>query len=311
MTCIVYREKRFNERDEVVIEHAVTITEEYMAQGICMTLRQLYYQMIARDLFPDSWIDDEYNRREGLPPGTKNTLKNYSRLSKLISDARLAGRVDWDAIEDRGRRPQRASEWDSVSDLMQSALAAFRLPRWENQGTYVELWVEKDALASVLWPVANRWSITLMVNKGYSSQSAMYTSAQRFRAKEECGCALTLLYVGDHDPSGEDMVRDIGARMGMFEVPDLDVRKIAITMPQIRRLRPPPNPAKVTDPRAKAYIAEHGDRSWEVDAIPPDMLVRLVDEQMATLISQAEWDAVMAREEKLKKELARAVKNIK
>lgn len=251
MALIVYREKRFNDRDQLVIDRANEVIEIYMARGIRMTLRQLYYQMIARDLFPDAWVDEAYNAREGLPPDTKNTPKNYSRLSKLISDARLAGLVDWDAIEDRGRRPWRPSEWDSVPDLMQSALAAFRLPRWKDQETYVELWVEKDALASVLEPVANRWSMHLMVNKGYSSQSAMYASAERFRAQWADQRNIVLLYVGDHDPSGEDMVRDIQERMAMFEVPALDVGSVALAST-------PPSSAPAPNARGSARGVRRG-----------------------------------------------------
>lgn len=311
MACYTYRQKKFNERDQLVIDRCVGVVDRYVAQNIRMTLRQLYYQMIARDLFPDTWIDAAYNQKQGLPPDTKNTIKNYSRLSKLISDARLAGLVDWDAIEDRGRQPQSASEWATISDLMESALAAFRLPRWADQPRYVELWVEKDALASVLWPIARRHHITLMVNKGYSSQSAMYASSQRFIAAEDEGKDGVLLYIGDHDPSGEDMVRDIQERMAMFKVQNLDVRKIALTMAQIEEFNPPPNPAKVTDPRAKKYIEEHGDESWEVDALPPDQLTRLVDEEMEGLVEVELWNDVLARERELKEKLTRAAQRIK
>lgn len=308
---IEYRAKRFGAESQIVIDHCIQVTESYMGQGIRMTLRQLYYQMIARDLFPSSWIDEVYNRREGLSPNTKNTIKNYSKLSKLVSDARLAGLIDWDAIEDRGRRPNKAADWSSIQDGVDSLLGQFRLPRWADQDYYVELWVEKDALSSVLWPIAHRHHITLMVNRGYSSQSAMWESANRFIEAQKLEKSLVLLYLGDHDPSGEDMVRDVAERMAMFGVEDLDVEKVALTMAQIKRFNPPPNPAKITDPRAKKYIEEHGKHSWEIDALPPDVLNTILQAKMVAYVDKAKLKVTLAREELLKESLRKASLKIK
>jgi len=310
MALIEYRPKRFNHQSQIVIDRCNVVIEKYMDMGITMTLRQLYYQMIAQDLFPSSWIDAAYNAKNGLPPDTKNTVKNYQRLSKLISEARLAGLVDWDAIEDRGRRPQRAAEWSTLQDGVDSLHAQFRLPRWKDQEHYVELWVEKDALASVLWPIAHRHHITLMINKGYSSQSAMWTSSNRFIEASRDGKYTTLLYLGDFDPSGEDMVRDITERMVMFGVQELDVIKVALTKEQIRRYNPPPNPAKVTDPRAKKYIAEHGKQSWEVDALPPEVLNQLMEREMAGYVNGPKMEAVKKKEEELKAALKKVTAKI-
>ena len=310
MALIEYRPKRFNHQSQIVIDRCNVVIEKYMDMGITMTLRQLYYQMIAQDLFPSSWIDAAYNAKNGLPPDTKNTVKNYQRLSKLISEARLAGLVDWDAIEDRGRRPQRAAEWSTLQDGVDSLHAQFRLPRWKDQEHYVELWVEKDALASVLWPIAHRHHITLMINKGYSSQSAMWTSSNRFIEASRDGKYTTLLYLGDFDPSGEDMVRDITERMVMFGVQELDVIKVALTKEQIRRYNPPPNPAKVTDPRAKKYIAEHGKQSWEVDALPPEVLNQLMEQKMAGYVNGPKMEAVKKKEEELKAALKKVTAKI-
>jgi len=310
MALIEYRPKRFNHQSQIVIDRCNVVIEKYMDMGITMTLRQLYYQMIAQDLFPSSWIDAAYNAKNGLPPDTKNTVKNYQRLSKLISEARLAGLVDWDAIEDRGRRPQRAAEWSTLQDGVDSLHAQFRLPRWKDQEHYVELWVEKDALASVLWPIAHRHHITLMINKGYSSQSAMWTSSNRFIEASRDGKYTTLLYLGDFDPSGEDMVRDITERMVMFGVQELDVIKVALTKEQIKRYNPPPNPAKVTDPRAKKYIAEHGKQSWEVDALPPEVLNQLMEREMAGYVNGPKMEAIKKKEEELKTALKKVTAKI-
>lgn len=276
MARITYVPKVFRSEHAARIRTANAIIAKYQAMGLRLTLRQLYYQFVAH---------------HGLP----NLERSYKNLGRLLSEARLAGLVDWNAIEDRGRVPQRAGQWNSVEDLVEIALRQFRLPRWEDQPTYVELWVEKQALAGVLEPVADRAHLTLMVNKGYSSQSAMWESAQRF-LRNGRGKDKVLLYLGDHDPSGEDMVRDIQERLETFNVYDLDVRKVALTMDQVEEYQPPPNPAKMSDSRAQGYVAKHGDESWEVDALDPDTLVRLIQAHLDDLVDQDRMDAVIKRE---------------
>jgi len=289
MARICYREGSFKPDSLARIETANEIVDDYLGQGLRLTLRQLYYQFVAH---------------HGLP----NTEKSYKGLASLISDARLAGLIDWDAIEDRGRQPDVPSDWSGVPSLVESALRAYRLPRWEGQDNYVELWVEKQALAGVLEPLAREFHVTLMVNKGYSSQSAMHESAERFITNgQDQDRSPVLLYLGDHDPSGEDMVRDIADRLGMFGVEGLDVQKLALTMPQIRQYNPPPNPAKITDSRAAAYIERHGTSSWEVDALDPSQLARLIRTAFSSLIDQERMDAVKAREESDKAKLRRMV----
>src|SRR5262245_25433380 len=157
-----YRTINFRPDSLVKIEQMVSIIDEYQAQGLRMTARQLYYQFVSRDFIV-------------------NTDKSYKLLTALLTNARYAGLVDWDAIEDRGREPNTPSEWPDLSALVASALRAYRLPRWRDQPKYVELWVEKQALAGVLEPIAREYHATLMVNKGYSSASAMKESAERIK----------------------------------------------------------------------------------------------------------------------------------
>jgi hypothetical protein len=273
------------------IERANEIIANYQAQGLKLTLRQLYYQHVVRNYIT-------------------NEEKSYKRLGKLLSDARLAGLTDWDAIEDRVRVPVVPSQWDSLEDILESVYASFRLPRWENQSHYAELWVEKDALSGVLRPMAREFHVTMMVNKGYSSQSAMYEASKRFIEAEERGQTTRLFYLGDHDPSGEDMVRDIQDRLETFGS-EVIVTKIALTMPQIVQYNPPPNPAKMSDSRADKYVAKHGAESWEVDALPPEALQDLIREALESVVDAAKMNAVMEREETEKKLLRKAVKNLR
>jgi hypothetical protein len=269
-----------------LIDKLNTIIEDFQSQGYRLTLRQLYYQCVSRNMVP-------------------NTEKSYKRVGGIVSDGRLAGLIDWDAIEDRGRVVDVPSEWDNLQSLARGALRAYRLPRWAGQEYYVELWVEKQALAGVLEPLAQKAHVPLMVNKGYSSQSAMHASAERFN--EHPDQKKVLLYLGDHDPSGEDMVRDVRDRLAMFEVDDLEVIKVALTTAQVREYDPPPNPAKMSDSRAEAYVAIHGHSSWEVDALDPPVLGKIINSYFAQFIDYELMRQVTDREKLDKAALEKAL----
>lgn len=286
----VYRQVNMRPPALALVQQCNAIIQTYQQKGLKMTLRQLYYQLVTKNVLA-------------------NSKKSYTSLGGTVSDARLSGRMDWDAIEDRGRQPKRASEFDDVNELMRAALASYRLPRWAGQEYYVELWVEKDALAGVLWSMAYDHHVTLMVNKGYSSQSAMYEAAKRFKAHQDDHRPV-LLYLGDMDPSGEDMVRDVTDRLTMFGVDDLEVIKVALTMDQVDEHDPPPNPAKVQDPRAEDYIAKHGTSSWEVDALPPDVLWRVIEDAIRPYVDQEKVDLIKEREERDKVRLRDAASKI-
>jgi len=289
MSCQAFRSTNFREESRARIVEINDILDEYDGQRL--TARQVYYRLVAGGKIP-------------------NTPTSYKNLTSLLADARYAGLVDWDLIEDRGREPDLPSEWSSLDDLVDAAVRQFRLPRWRDQPRYVELWVEKQALAGVLAPIARRHHITLMVNKGYSSASAMKAAADRMA--EECdGVVRTpiVLYLGDHDPSGNDMVRDIRDRLMEFgaDALELEVRKLALTRAQIDKFKPPPNPAKVTDSRAAAYIAEHGEYSWELDALPPRELNRLVDNAIRSIVDSDKMEAMIAAEEAERKRVMTAI----
>ena len=255
------------------------IIAQYQAQGFRLTLRQLYYQLVSRDHIP-------------------NTERSYKNLGKLISQGRLAGAVDWNAIEDRLRKPHKISEWESPAAIMDAVVATYRLPRWADQDYHVELWCEKDALAGVIQPVADLYHVTMMINRGYSSQSAMKESAERMEAANRRGQNRIVLYVGDLDPSGEDMVRDVEDRLDLLSgYAGARVIKLAITEEQVAQYDPPPNPAKMSDSRAAAFVAKFGSSSYEADALPPDVLAQTIRDAIGEYIEWDAWEAVGAREE--------------
>ncbi len=272
------------------------LVDEYRKDGISLTLRQLFYRLVAADIVP-------------------NTHREYKNLGELLSKARLAGLVDWEAIEDRVRR---AVEWQSFDNIQQCARMAangFTLQRWQDQPTYVELWCEKDALSSVIRPICDELFATLMVNRGYSSSSAMYEARQRIQRKRVAADGtvrdVKVIYLGDFDPSGEDMVRDIRDRLDTFNVQDVEVTKLALNLDQVKRWKLPHNSAKMSDSRAHGFVAKYGKKSYEVDAIPPRDLQKMVRSAIKEHMDMDLYNSIILREHVLRTKLIRAVTKIK
>lgn len=186
MACEKFRDIAFRPASLTMIGNLDALVKQYQKLGLRLSARQAYYVMVGKNIIP-------------------NTPRSYKNQTNLLSDARLAGLIDWDAIEDRIRQPWSPPEFSNLKALAEAALRSYRLPRWEGQDNYVELWVEKDALAGVLRPLASRFHATMCVNRGYSSQSAMYEAAGRFIHHSWKDRKRVLLYLGDHDPSGEDI----------------------------------------------------------------------------------------------------------
>jgi hypothetical protein len=187
--------EKFIERDFTadsvqLIERAVGICRDYTAQGFDLSVRQLYYQFVSRN-----WL--------------ANTERNYKRLVSVISDARAAGLIDWSWIRDRGRSTVSNSHWREPAEILAGAAAQYRRDVRESQPWRVEVMVEKQALEGVLEPVCSELDVCFTANKGYSSSSALYEAAKRLEAWAR---DVVVLYLGDHDPSGLDMSRDVEER---------------------------------------------------------------------------------------------------
>ncbi len=284
-----YDWKEFNDTAMSVILQADGILADYDRQGYKITLRTLYYQFIARDLFPESRRDAQL--------GTKNTEKNYKWLGKLISDARLAGLIDWDHLEDSGRQEHGGDfGWSSPEHMIRNYAPSYGITHWNGQRDYLEIWVEKQALESVVERPARLWRVPYFACKGYVSQSSMHEAANRIKRFDRAGRECTIIHLGDHDPSGIDMSRDIQDRMAMFGC-NVNVKRIALNMDQVEQYDPPPSPAKITDSRAADYIEEYGDDSWELDALEPAVLDALITEQITSRIDMSLWNEREAREE--------------
>jgi hypothetical protein len=278
---ICYVPKSFREGSMTIIREANRILQRYAAAGYDMTLRQLYYQFIALDTFPEerrwTWTGAKWIRD---PAGTKNAEPNYDWLGAMMNDARLAGLIDWDFLVDRTRELETVGHWDSPSAIMETVAAAYRIDKWESQPFRPEVWIEKEALSGVFERVCRRLDVPLFACRGYVSQSEMWRAAQRLDGYADAGQVPLIFHFGDLDPSGVDMSRDIEDRLSLFSGAPVEVRRLALTMAQVEEFNPPPSPAKLTDCRAKAFVEEYGPDSWELDALQPDALAQLVTDEV-------------------------------
>lgn len=261
---------RLSNDNKIILNTINNILEEYRQDGYVLTLRQLYYQLVSKDIIP-------------------NNDKEYAKLSNILKKGRMAGVVDWSAIEDRVRVPKLPYWVHGVKDAINDTIEQYRLNRMNGQPHNIEIWVEKDALSNVLYRVSNKYHIRLMVNRGYSSVTAMYDAYKRLNDGD------TILYFGDHDPSGKDMIRDIQDRLNEFGL-DVIVNPIALTMEQIETFNPPPNPAKLTDTRSNWYIKKYGNMSWELDALPPKELINLAEKAVNSLIDIDKYNSMIEQE---------------
>lgn len=282
-------DKTFSAKTQAMIDTINAILTEYRAQGYRLSLRQLYYQLVARAII-------------------ENSLQSYKRIGDIVSSARLAGLVDWSMIEDRGRETITPPMWKDPAEIVNAAAAQFAIDRWADQPNHIEVMVEKAALEGVLIPVCRILGIRFTANPGYSSQSAMYEAGKRIEYMIKLK-DVYIIYLGDHDPSGIDMTRDVREHLETFSKADLEVRRLALNMDQIETWKPPENPAKTTDSRYEAYVLEFGESSWELDAVDPATLGSLVTDAVASLRDDDLYEAALKREATVKAELEKFAKS--
>lgn len=282
-------QKQFKVESMAMIAKVNAILEAMSKNGYTLTLRQLYYQLVSQDII-------------------ENSLRSYKNLGNLVNEARQAGMVDWEYLEDRNRSTKGNQHWSNPAEIVRAAYNSYRIDKWEAQPWHIEVMVEKDALSGVLSPVCRRLDISYTANKGYCSSSTMYEIAQRLAWHEDRGKQILIIYLGDHDPSGIDMTRDVTDRLRMYaRLDEIEVERIALNMDQIEMWNPPENPAKETDSRAEGYIRRFGTSSWELDAVRPEDLDDLITDMVLRLRDDDLWDEAVAREEKERQALLKFV----
>lgn len=292
-----YKHINFTQPKLELIEVCNDIIRDYQRQGYTMSVRQLYYQLVARDAI-------------------ENTVQSYKRIADTINDARMAGLVRWDAIEDRTREFVQRQRWTSPRQIMQASYDSYHMDMWLNQAVRIFVIVEKEALVGVLDPSCRKYDVPLLAARGYPSSSVMREFAiGPVRAALDEEKDVIILHLGDHDPSGIDMTRDLDEKINLFsESASYDnyvtIERIALTMDQIDDQRPPPNPAKTTDSRFASYSEIYGHQSWELDALRPQFIDNLVSSHIESFRDDHAWDARAKFVAGLRAELATMMKRV-
>lgn len=265
---------KFNSKKEMLKEVGKWILED---AGSSMTLRQLYYRFVALDLL-------------------ENKQSQYQYLGEAIKEARISGFIDWGLIEDRTRSTD-AGDWRYVEpetrfkrsfEYFKRTPSRHNYPRWEGQDDYIEVWVEKEALAGVFSDVCEDLKVVSFPNRGYTSITLLKQAANRFKSKQHKNCKI--LYFGDFDPSGQDIERNIKEKLNKTFDVQVAVERVALTKGQIDKFELPPQPAKSTDARYEQFIQEHGNMAVELDALPPEELKSLIRESVEDHFDQEHYE---------------------
>ena len=219
-----------------------------------MTVRQIFYQAVSRGLIEKS--EAEYK-------GT---------IIRLLTRMRKTGEMPFSWIADETRWVRRPTTFSSLEDALRITAETYRRSLWADTATRVEIWLEKEALAGVLYDVTHEWDVPLYVTRGYASLTYLYGAAEAIRESDK---PTWIYYFGDYDPSGMDIFRNIVETMDdRLESFPLWIERVAVTEEQIEDWDLPTRPTKRTDTRSKGFDGE----SVEVDAIHPDRL-RLIAQQ--------------------------------
>ncbi|HUS79150.1 MAG TPA: hypothetical protein VM050_10900 [Patescibacteria group bacterium] len=260
---------------EEVVDAAIDVFKQY---DTALTLRQLYYRLVSKHLFP-------------------NTINSYKRLSRLMVQARERRDVPVNCLEDRSRRILGRGDtgYTSAQEFLRRRFASlresykeFRMPMWDIQSSYVVVSLEKDALSRLVSDIANQYSVRTFPTRGYPSFTYVQRMASYIRNRLN-GKPTTVLYFGDFDPSGVDIERDLTERLGKYNAGDFQVRRVALTKDQILKYSLPPMPVKRSDARADGFMASYGDQSVELDAVEPNTLKLLVAQSIASYIDLNAW----------------------
>ena len=282
MPYIKYEDYTPRGETKELLARCQSILSDYKDDGLQLTVRQLFYQLVSRDVIA-------------------NDQSQYNRLQRIVKRGRRAGYLDWEMIVDRGRPLRKRQRWDSPEEIIEASAQSFHLDLWQDQRFRPEVWIEKDALVGVIEPTCKAWDVPYLSTRGYVSDSAAWRAAQRFRdvmdgeksARDDPAQTdgveqiPAVIHLSDHDPSGVDMTRDLREKFELFGL-RFPIERVALTMDQIRQYEPPPNYAKASDSRSEGYVEQYGTECWELDALDPSVIQSVVGDAIQEQITSRE-----------------------
>jgi hypothetical protein len=246
---------------------AAIICQELIEQNP-VTLRGLFYRVVSTGYLPST---DE---------------QHYRRVGRIVTRMRRCGIIRYSWIVDSIRSTLKPSSWSGLADYADTVQSSYRKNLWSRQPSYVHVFCEKDAIAGVIHPVTSEYDVSLSPIRGYVSESFAYEIAMQW---QEIDKPIYAAYLGDYDPSGFDIERDLKAKLEnlsgrSFEWTRLGVNREDFESFNLVRLRP-----KKTDRRYSKFADNHGEDCAEIDAIPSNALRGLVSEFIESHITQSEW----------------------
>ena len=254
---------------------------ELLAEEHPMTVRQIFYRLVSTGVIAKT--EQEYK-------GTVGRLLTTMRKNGVIPYTWLADATRWQ------RKPR---SFDSLTEMLEISKETYRRALWTTAPDYVEIWSEKDAIASVLYDVTSVWDVPLMVARGYASLSFLHTTAEQMK---EIAKPTYIYYFGDFDPSGVD-ARKYCRRTLREMAPEVELhfKTVAVTVKQIREWKLPTRPTKKTDTRSKKFFGP----SVDVDAIPPSTLRELAETCIHAHVDEQELAGVLEAEDAERETLER------
>jgi hypothetical protein len=250
--------------------------------GKPMTVRQVFYQATVRGL-------------------VEKAESGYAKVQTDLTVMRRAGDLSYDWLADNTRWQRKPRTFDSVESALQETAQFYRKSLWRDADSYVEIWLEKDALAGVVYPITNMYDVPLMVARGYASLSFLYSAAEHIN---ELSVPTYIYHCGDFDPSGVNAGEKIGETLREL-APDAKIyfERIAVTPEQISEWDLPTRPTKTSDTRSKGF----GTISVELDAIEPNQLRSLVQDAIEQHLPADRFEVLKAAEESEREIISRLV----
>ncbi len=274
--------KRRGSADIQAIRDAIYVA---LAEDAPMTVRQVFYRLVSTGVIAKS--EGEYK----------------STVVRLLGEMRRAGEIPFSWIADTTRWMRKPTTYSSLENMLKRTAEAYRRSVWDNQEAYVEIWLEKDALAGVLYEATSVWDVPLMVTRGYPSLSYLHSAAEAIAAQDK---PTYLYYFGDYDPSGLDIPRKVECDLREFApYADIEFERVAVSPAQIASMNLPTRPTKRTDSRAKGFIGE----SVEVDAIPPKVLRDIVSDCITRHVDERSYEALLHAEKSERSSLMSLINN--
>jgi hypothetical protein len=210
----------------------------------------------------------------------EKTEKAYAAVQREVLKLRRSGVLPYEWIADGTRWQVKQPSWDTAQDALDDAVSSYRRALWHNQDVYIEVWSEKDAIASIVSQITDKWDVPLMIARGFASESFLWSTANTIRNQAVDGREIVIYQLGDHDPSGLAAWEHVQTRLAEFADVDIHFERLAVTVDQIRQYSLPTRPTKTTDSRAKNFVGE----SVEVDALTTSDLREIIEDAITAWI---------------------------